>query len=120
RLGHATGTGAPRRAPDHANPRPLLLLPSRLESAHYFTPHAQRIVDAQAAGATVITVDPRLSNSSAKANLWLPAYSGTEGALLLAFARILLVENLYDREFVRTWVNWREYLRAERPELPET
>ena len=120
RLGHFLWTGAERRSPDYANARTILLLSSHLESGHYFNPHAQRIVDAQAAGATVITVDPRLSNSSAKANLWLPAYSGTEGALLLAFARILLEENLYDREFVRTWVNWREYLRAERPELPET
>jgi len=120
RLGHFLWTGADRPSPDYANARTILLLSSHLESGHYFNPHAQRIVDAQAAGATVITVDPRLSNSSAKANLWLPAYSGTEGALLLAFARILLEENLYDREFVRTWVNWREYLRAERPELPET
>ncbi len=53
-------------------------------------------------------IDPRLSNTSAKANLWLPAYSGTEGALLLAMVNVLLDEELYDREFVRNWVNWRD------------
>ena len=120
RLGHFLWTGADRPSPDYSNARTILLLSSHLETGHYFNPHAQRITEAQAAGATVITIDPRLSNSSAKANLWLPAYPGTEGALLLAIARILLEEDLYDREFVRNWVNWRDYLRAERRDLPET
>ena len=119
RLGHFLWTGADRPSPDYANARTILLLSSHLETGHYFNPHAQRIVEAQAAGATLITIDPRLSNTSAKASLWLPAYPGTESALLLAIVRILLEERLYDREFVRHWVNWRDYLRAQRPELPE-
>ena len=69
---------------------------------------------------TLIVIDPRLSNTSAKANMWLPAYSGTEGALLLAMVKVLLDEDLYDREFVRAWVDWRGYLLAERPDLAVT
>ncbi|HVZ23018.1 MAG TPA: molybdopterin-dependent oxidoreductase, partial [Vicinamibacterales bacterium] len=118
RIGHFLWTGDDRPSPDYANARTILLLSSHLETGHYFNPHAQRIVDAQSHGATVITIDPRLSNSSAKANLWLPAYPGTEGALLLAIAKYLLDNELYDREFVRNWVNWRDYLEAERPDLP--
>ena len=72
-------------------------------------------MEAQSDGATLITIDPRLSNTSAKANLWLPAYSGTEGALLLAMVRILLEEDLYDKAFVRDWVNWRDYLQVAAP-----
>ena len=120
RLGHFLWTGADRPSPDYANARTILLLSSHLETGHYFNPHAQRIVEARANGATLITIDPRLSNSSAKADIWLPAYPGTEGALLLAIARIMLVEHLYDREFVRRWVNWQAYLRTERSDLPET
>ena len=120
RLGHFLWTGADRPSPDYANARTILLLSSHLETGHYFNPHAQRIVEAQAQGATLITIDPRLSNSSAKADLWLPAYSGTEGALLLAIARILLDEDLYDKAFVRDWVNWREYLEALHPQRPRT
>ena len=120
RVGHFLWTGDDRPSPDYANARTILLLSSHLETGHYFNPHAQRIVEAQAAGATLITIDPRLSNSSAKANVWLPAYPGTEGALLLAIAKYLLDGELYDREFVRTWVNWEEYLAAERPDLPPT
>jgi anaerobic selenocysteine-containing dehydrogenase len=120
RLGHFLWTGADRPSPDYANAQTILLLSSHLETGHYFNPHAQRIVDAQSHGATVITIDPRLSNTSAKSDLWLPAYSGTEGALLLAIARILLEENLYDARFVRHWVNWREYLEALHPGRPVT
>jgi anaerobic selenocysteine-containing dehydrogenase len=120
RLGHFLWTGADRPSPDYANARTILLLSSHLETGHYFNPHAQRIVEAQASGARLITIDPRLSNSSAKADLWLPAYPGTESALILAIVRILLYEELYDREFVSQWVNWRDYLRAERPDLPES
>ena len=120
RLGHFLWTGADRPSPDYANAKTILLLSSHLETGHYFNPHAQRIIEAQSKGGRLITIDPRLSNSSAKADLWLPAYPGTEAALLLAIVRYLLDEGLYDREFVRNWVNWREYLSAERPELPPT
>ena len=118
RLGHFLWCGADRPSPDHTNARTILLLSSHLESGHYFNPHAQRIIEGQSKGATLIVVDPRLSNTSAKADIWMPAYSGTEGALLLAIARILLEEGLYDREFVHDWVDWRGYLRDEHPGLP--
>ena len=29
-------------------------------------------------------------------------------------------ERRYDRDYVRRWVNWEEYLREERPDLPQT
>src|SRR6266851_2741576 len=105
---------------DYAHAQTILLLSSHLETGHYFNPHAQRIIEGQANGAALIVVDPRLSNTSAKADMWLPAYPGTEGALLLAMVNVLLAEELYDREFVRRWVDWRTYLRAERPDLPVT
>jgi anaerobic selenocysteine-containing dehydrogenase len=120
RLGQFLWCGDDRPSPDYSNAATILLLSSHLESGHYFNPHAQRIIESKTKGGTLIVIDPRLSNSSAKADLWLPAYSGTEAALLLAIARILIEENLFNREFVRKWVNWRAYLRAARPDLPET
>src|SRR5262249_43219711 len=83
-------------------------------------PHAQRIMEGKTHGATLIAIDPRLSNTSAKADIWLPANPGTEGALLLAIARRLLETRRYNREFVRRWVNWEAYLEACRPEMPRT
>jgi anaerobic selenocysteine-containing dehydrogenase len=120
RLGHFLWTGADRPSPDHANARTILLLSSHLEAGHYFNPHAQRIIEGQSRGAKLIVMDPRLSNTSAKADVWLPANPGTESALLLAIAKILLDTGRYNRAFVRRWVNWETYLERCRPELPRT
>ncbi|MGE5835387.1 MAG: molybdopterin-dependent oxidoreductase, partial [Acidobacteriota bacterium] len=120
RLGHFLWTGADRPSPDHANARTILLLSSHLESGHYFNPHAQRIIEGKSQGAKLIVIDPRLSNTSAKADIWLPARPGTEGALLLAIARRILETGKYNREFVRRWVNWETYLDASWPDLPRT
>ena len=120
RLGHFLWTGADRPSPDHANARTILLLSSHLESGHYFNPHAQRIIEGKSRGARLIVIDPRLSNTSAKADVWLPANPGTEAALLLAIARELIVSKRYNREFVRRWVNWEEYLTAMHPQRART
>ncbi len=120
RLGHFLWCGADRPSPDHANARTILLLSSHLESGHYFNPHAQRIIEGKSRGAKLIVMDPRLSNTSAKADLWLPANPGTEAALLLAIAKRLIDTGRYNREFVRRWVNWDAYLAALKPDLPQT
>jgi anaerobic selenocysteine-containing dehydrogenase len=120
RLAHFLWTGADRPSPDYANARTILLLSSHLESGHYFNPHAQRIVEGQTGGAKLIVIDPRLSNTSAKADVWLPTHPGTEAALILAIARHLIDTKTYNREFVRRWMNWDAYLDACRPELPRT
>ena len=120
RLAHFLWTGADRPSPDHANARTILLLSSHLESGHYFNPHAQRIIEGKSRGARLIVIDPRLSNTSAKADMWLPANPGTEAALLLAIARELIASGRYNKEFVRRWVNWDAWLEAAHPELPRT
>jgi anaerobic selenocysteine-containing dehydrogenase len=120
RLGHFLWTGADRPSPDHANARTILLLSSHLESGHYFNPHAQRIIEGKSRGAKLIVIDPRLSNTSAKADLWLPAKPGTEAALLLAMARYIVESGRYNRDFVRRWVNWETYLDSSWPDLPRT
>lgn len=50
--------------------------------------------------ATVAAVDPRLTTSAAKANEWLPIIPGTDGALALGIAHVLLTEGLWHKEFV--------------------
>ncbi len=118
RAGYAFWHGMDRPSPDHANARFILLLSSHLETGHYFNPHAQRIIEAKERGARVCVIDSRLSNTASMADWWLAPWPGSESALLLAMASVLVRERLYDREFVRRWVNWEEYVRAERPDLP--
>jgi len=120
RAGYAFWHGMDRPSPDHANARFILLLSSHLETGHYFNPHAQRIIEAKERGARVCVIDSRLSNTASMADWWLAPWPGSESALLLAMASVLIRERLYDREFVRRWVNWEEYLREERSDLPQT
>jgi anaerobic selenocysteine-containing dehydrogenase len=115
RLGYALWSGYDRPSPDHARARFILLLSSHLESGHYFNPHAQRIIEGKLAGAKLAVMDPRLSNTASAADYWLPTYPGTESAVLLAMANVLLDEGLADLPYVERWTNWAEYLREERP-----
>jgi anaerobic selenocysteine-containing dehydrogenase len=50
----------------------------------------------------------------------MSTWPGTEGAVLLAMCHVILRERLYDREFLRRWVNWEEYLREEHPGRAQT
>lgn len=61
---------------------------------------------------TVIAVDPRLSNVAAKAHEWLPLLPGTDGALAGAIAHVLLVEGLWNREFVGDFKDGRNLFLA--------
>jgi anaerobic selenocysteine-containing dehydrogenase len=38
----------------------------------------------------------------------MPTYPGTEAAVLLAMAKVILDENRYDAQFVKRWTNWEE------------
>jgi anaerobic selenocysteine-containing dehydrogenase len=116
RAGYGFWAGSDRPSPDYEHARFMLLISAHLESGHYFNPHAQRIIEAQQGGAKIAVIDPRLSNTAASADYWLGAWPGTEAAVLLAIARLLLDRGDYDRAFVERWVNWRTYMAHRRPE----
>jgi len=61
---------------------------------------AKALMDAKAAGAHIVAVDPRLTNTAAQAHEWIPIKPGTDGALLLAMMNVIVNENLYDVGFV--------------------
>jgi anaerobic selenocysteine-containing dehydrogenase len=116
RLGYALWSGHDRPSPDHARARFILLLSAHLESGHYFNPHAQRIIEGKLAGAKLAVMDPRLSNTASMADVWLPTYPGSEAAVLLAMAVVLLEEGLADLPYVERWTNWRQYLADHHPD----
>jgi anaerobic selenocysteine-containing dehydrogenase len=120
RAGYQYWMGLDRPSPDHANAKVIFLISSHLETGHYFNPHAQRIIEAKAAGAKLIVFDTRLSHTATHADFWVAPYPGSEAAVVLAIANYLIQHDLYNREFVRRWWNWEEYLAVERPELETT
>lgn len=118
RAGYQFWLGMDRPSPDHANAKVVLLISAHLEAGHYFNPHAQRVIEAKAAGAKLIVFDTRLSHTATHADYWVAPYPGSEAAIVLSIANYLIQNNLYNREFVRRWWNWEEFLAVENPELP--
>jgi len=51
----------------------------------------------------IVVINPRYSVTAAKADEWVPINPGTDGALAMAVAHVVLSEDLFDKAFVRDW-----------------
>ncbi len=56
-------------------------------------------------GAKLICIDPRFTNTAAKADKWLPIKPGTDLAFVLAMTYVVLKEELYNKEYVEKYFN---------------
>ena len=74
-------------------------------------------------GAKIIVVDPRHSVTAHDADIHLQLIPGTDGALALSMAQVIIEEGLYDKEFVENYVygfeEYREYVQNFVPEEAE-
>jgi len=75
--------------------------------------HATATLEALKRGARLIVVDPRRTGIAKKADLWLQVRPGTDAALALGIAQVMLERGWYDREFVRDWTNGPLLVRAD-------
>jgi anaerobic selenocysteine-containing dehydrogenase len=75
--------------------------------------HAVATTEALERGARLIVVDPRRAGPAAKADVWLRVRPGTDAALALGIAHVMLEHGWYDREFVREWTNGPLLVRAD-------
>ncbi|MCL1798688.1 MAG: molybdopterin-dependent oxidoreductase [Eggerthellaceae bacterium] len=66
------------------------------------------VTDVLQRGSKLLVVDPRLTWLAAQADLWLQVRPGSDGALALGMANVMIEEELYDREFVNLWVHGLE------------
>jgi thiosulfate reductase/polysulfide reductase chain A len=97
-LTFGTGLGSPEPT-DIANTDCLVLIGTHLGENMHNT-QVQEFARAIERRIPVIVVDPRFSVAASKAKYWLPVKPGTDIALLLAWANLLVTEGRYDREFV--------------------
>ena len=75
---------------------------------------------AHEAGARIVLVDPRLNNSIAFADEWVPINPGTDLAFILGMAHVLVEQGLYDKDYVAAnsvgFDEWASYLQSCTPE----
>lgn len=78
---------------------------------HWITDEMQR-------GTELIVIDPQMTWVGARAKYWIRLRPGTDGAVAMAFLRVILDEELYDKDFCDKWVNGLEELKG-RVQTPE-
>ena len=87
------------------------------------TPSARMILDKRESGMKMIVVDPRITPMAVHADIHLRLKPGTDGALALGMAHVILSEGLYDKEFTEKYMHgfdeYREYVMGFTPEKAE-
>ena len=101
-LGRVIGSGSSfnqRNDPaDLANAKTVLVWAANITESH---PQDWRfILDAQDAGAKVVVIDPRFTTAAAKANQHIPLRPGSDPALALSMAHVIIEEKLYDLPYL--------------------
>ena len=79
--------------------------------------HATAAVAGIKRGMRLIVVDPKHAGLASKADVWLRVRPGTDGALALGLAHLMIERGWYDRDFVREWSNGPHLVRADNGRL---
>ncbi|MDX2204942.1 MAG: molybdopterin-dependent oxidoreductase [Hyphomicrobiaceae bacterium] len=71
-------------------------------------------------GARIVAVDPKRTPVAEIADLWLRPRVGTDAALALGMAQVIIAEGLYDRDFVARWtIGFEDLAERARDYTPE-
>ena len=103
--------------PDYMNTQCIVLF-GHNPRQHSWTPVYNMIKLAQARGAKLIVLDPRVSDQAEVADLHLRLRAGTDAAMCLGWLKVIFDEKLYDEDFVRDWCVGFEELKARVDEYP--
>jgi len=111
---------------DWANTKYIINFGSNvLETAYFMNPNSQRLVDGVVGNkAKLVSFDVRMSNTSGFADEAFYPYPGTDAAIALAMAHVIMNEGLYDAAFIRDWSNVTsgqliDHLKTYTPEFAE-
>jgi anaerobic selenocysteine-containing dehydrogenase len=69
-------------------------------------------------GARIIVIDPKRTQAAQMADIWLAPKIGTDAALALAMAHVLISEGLHDKAFVARWCHGFDRLAERAAQYP--
>ncbi len=96
--------------PDFEHPPACgLLWGSNVEDT--FLPTYRQVAEALQKGMKLIVVDPRETKLAKRAAFWIRPKPGSDLALALGFANVLINEDLFDKQFVADWTVGFDQLR---------
>ncbi len=83
------------------------------------------LTQAKEAGARIVCVDPRYTDSAAAfASQWIPIFPGTDAAMLIAMAYVIIEEGWLDRKFLDTFTigydRFKDYVTGAEDGAPKT
>ncbi len=86
---------------------------------------AHWLAKAKEAGIKIICVDPRYTEAAASfAQQWLPVRPGTDAAVLIAMAYVMIKEGMQDQHFLNTYTvgfeKFRDYVMGVEDGIPKT
>ena len=88
--------------------------------AEMYPPYMRWIKNAKEKGVHIIYIDPRHTPTSGFCDWQYTPRPGTDGALALGIARVLIKEGFHDQAYVKTHVNgFDELVKAAEPYTPE-
>ncbi len=91
--------------PDFDNAKYILFVANNASIGAVSTCRMVRFAQGRKNGAKVVALDPRRSETAAKADEWIPIRPGTDLAFMLALMRVLMEEGLYDAQFLKRHTN---------------
>jgi thiosulfate reductase / polysulfide reductase chain A len=94
-------------SPDFERSKYILNFGSNFYEAHQGAIHAaKRIIRGRYDnGAKLVTFDVRMSNTAGRSDEWFAPHPGSDGAIALAMAQVIMREGLHDAAWLDTWSN---------------
>jgi len=110
---------------DLVNSQLIILWGLNPATSIYSTNTSLYLVQAKEAGARVVLVDPRYTNTAALlADQWIPIRPGTDTAVMAAMAYVMISENLHDQRFLDKYTlgfdRFRDYVMGLEDDITKT